>query len=117
MIRICLFGGRDLPQDRSFDCWCALSRILETRGKFELVNGMCPSGADLFAREWAEATGRPIDEFHADWQRFGLAAGPIRNRAMAISGLAGAVSFPGGKGTAVMAAECAAAGVAVWAWS
>lgn len=118
MIRICLFGGRDLPRARAFDVWSALSRILEAKGRagFILVNGACDTGADLYAREWAESTGIKVEWHQALWNEHGRAAGPIRNRAMATSGLAGAVSFPGGKGTADMAAKCAAAGVAVWAW-
>ena len=40
-------------------------------------------GADRMGWEFAKSNGIPVHEFPADWGRYGKAAGPIRNRAMA----------------------------------
>jgi len=49
----------------------------------EFVNGMCETGADLLAREYARKRGRKVHEFPADWDKHKKAAGPIRNEEMA----------------------------------
>ncbi len=52
----------------------------------EFVNGMCKTGADLLAREYARKRGRKVHEFpctQADWTEHGKKAGPMRNGKMA----------------------------------
>ncbi len=44
----------------------------------EVVSGGC-RGADLFGEEWAQENGIPIKRFPANWEKYGKAAGPIRN--------------------------------------
>lgn len=44
----------------------------------EMVNGGCPSGVDAWCNDRWECT-----IFHADWEKHGKAAGPIRNKQMA----------------------------------
>ena len=39
-------------------------------------------GADTFAREIAEELSIPVLKFPAQWEKFGKAAGPIRNKQM-----------------------------------
>lgn len=46
-----------------------------------VIAGGC-RGADTLAAIAAKACGYPFREFPADWQRFGKAAGPIRNQKM-----------------------------------
>jgi hypothetical protein len=46
-----------------------------------VIAGGC-RGADTLAVRAAKACGYPFWEFPADWQRFGKAAGPIRNQSM-----------------------------------
>ena len=46
-----------------------------------VIAGAC-RGADLLAVKAAGACGIPYVEFPADWQKFGKAAGPIRNARM-----------------------------------
>jgi predicted Rossmann fold nucleotide-binding protein DprA/Smf involved in DNA uptake len=48
----------------------------------EVVCGMAP-GVDTIGKSWAEAWAIPVKEFPADWDKYGKAAGPIRNRQMA----------------------------------
>ena len=59
----------------------ALERRIATGD--EIVNGMCPTGADLLARIYANNYGHEIIPFPADWDQFGPAAGPRRNHQMA----------------------------------
>lgn len=48
----------------------------------EIVNGGCPSGVDLVAKKIFQNV-YPITFFYADWDSYGLSAGPKRNREMA----------------------------------
>ena len=48
----------------------------------EVVSGTA-IGADRLGEKWAIANGIPIKEIPADWNRYGNAAGPMRNKAMA----------------------------------
>lgn len=41
------------------------------------------AGADLHGEDWARRRGITVTRFPADWQTYGRAAGPIRNRQMA----------------------------------
>lgn len=47
-----------------------------------VIEGNCPSGADLHARQWLFKRGLPTRSYTADWHSFGTGAGPIRNRRM-----------------------------------
>ena len=67
-------------------------------------------GADALADQVARRLGWPVRPVLAQWSRFGVSAGPIRNRKMLSAALALArslepaggvilLAFPGGKGT------------------
>ena len=65
-----------------------------------VVHGACPTGADAAAEQWAQAmkaSGLPVsvERFHADWHRFGKAAGPMRNTTMVADGADVCLAFPG----------------------
>lgn len=47
----------------------------------EVLSGQC-EGADLIGEQWARDHGIHVDPYPADWDRYGLAAGPIRNQDM-----------------------------------
>lgn len=51
---------------------------------FTVVEGQCPKGgADLYAAQWAAAVEGVVHDPHpADWNKYGRAAGPIRNQEM-----------------------------------
>lgn len=71
-------------------------------------------GADAEAREWAYSRGLVPVVFHANWDRLGKAAGPIRNQQMIyyVQGKQACgllIAFPGGKGTADMIRRAKAA--------
>lgn len=63
-------------------------------------------GADWQAHRWAASTGVPEDPYPADWDRFGRAAGPLRNQRM-VDVLDGVrwrlvVAFPAGSSAGTM---------------
>lgn len=87
-------GGRDYffsLEDEAF---------LDSLPITEVVCG-CAKGADTCGEEWALERGLPVKRFPAKWDKFGLGAGHIRNRQMALYAEV-VVLFPGGKGTASM---------------
>lgn len=68
----------------------------------EVVSGCC-RGVDKLGESWARSHGIPIEHYPADWQNFGKAAGPVRNRGMAqYADALIAILAPGSKGTADM---------------
>ena len=77
---VIIAGSRDLAISTSeLDCI-----IKESKFKIKkLVCGMCPTGIDAAAVNWAKENGIPIEEYPADWEKYGKSAGPIRNRLMA----------------------------------
>lgn len=69
-------------------------------------------GADELAREWADEADVDFETFEADWEKWGNAAGPIRNQEMLDAGDVDLVlAFPGGRGTADMVAKAKRAGI------
>jgi len=73
------------------------------------------TGADRFARTWAQLNGVPAQTFPADWQRLGNSAGFERNRHMLAFGQPElVVAFPGGNGTANMIKLARVAGLEVY---
>jgi YspA, cpYpsA-related SLOG family len=63
----------------------ALQELLSFFGPFELVEG-ASRGADQLARVAAKRLGLGFIEYPAEWTRYGLAAGPIRNETMLVAG-------------------------------
>lgn len=71
-------------------------------------------GADMLASDWQRKNSYQPKyiEYQAEWDRFGYAAGPIRNKKMLDVGKPDmVVRFPGGRGTANMAKIAKEAGV------
>lgn len=88
MTRILVTGSRHWPDSDALRA--ALDELLAQHGQpLTVVVGDCPTGADRMARRWAldrRASGARLEVHHADWHRYGRAAGPIRNRRMVASG-------------------------------
>lgn len=107
-----LTGSRDLSSREIV--WSYLSRVFERTG-FDLLvrHGDCETGADKFAHQWCQFYQVPVDPMPADWERYGNAAGPIRNRGMAERGGDFWVAFwlRGVKGTKNAVGEFADAGI------
>lgn len=78
-LRMCMTGGRDfLDIDH---VWSSLDEIHRVTGIAELGGG-CAKGADENALAWCEANNVAWRSYFADWDRFGTAAGSIRNQQM-----------------------------------
>jgi len=68
----------------------------------EIISGMA-RGVDTYAADWAVVNWCKLHAFYADWDKYGKAAGYIRNKQMLKEGKPDVViAFPGGKGTAMM---------------
>ena len=81
MVRVIIAGSR------SFNDWELLSNSVHDillnydTDELEIVSGGC-SGADKMGEEYAEEWGIKCTVFQADWDKYGVAAGPIRNNQM-----------------------------------
>lgn len=56
--------------------------INQFSNKFEIVSG-CARGADKLGERYAKEKGIPVIRFPAEWNRYGLQAGILRNEEMA----------------------------------
>jgi len=77
----------------------ALNDVYTHYGKFVLVHGGCPTGADKIADEWFNEHGwfycpGDPDIFEARWDIEGTQAGPLRNGRMVRSGAKLGLAFP-----------------------
>ena len=88
-------GGRDYELTEDDYLW--LDEIPDVT---HVIEGGA-KGADRGGRLWAIYRGLPYHTEPADWENYGNAAGPRRNRKMAEMADALAV-FPGGRGSASM---------------
>lgn len=84
-------------------------------GTVEIISGMA-KGVDTAAVHFAKGHDYKLYEFPADWEKYGKAAGAIRNRQMLKEGrpdLVVAFLAPDSKGTADMVKAATDAGVPV----
>ncbi len=79
-MRVIVSGSRSFKGQS----WLLVRRAVRQAGfaVTELVHGACPEGADRLADVWAEREGIPVHRFPADWRRYGISAGPMRNESM-----------------------------------
>jgi hypothetical protein len=83
-MRVLVTGSRTLKDPTPV--WTVLAGLREIHGKtpFVVIHGHNPRGADHWADTFpGEAR---IDRYPADWEQFGPAAGPLRNRDMLVRG-------------------------------
>ena len=72
------------------------------QGEIEIATG-CARGADAVTREWCEHNEVPFNVYYANWDKYGKAAGFLRNSQMYDHFQPDAVlAFPGGRGTEMM---------------
>lgn len=62
-----------------------LSKVQQERGVEVVIEGTA-KGADTCGARAAIRLGIPVLSFPADWRKFGLSAGPIRNKQMLTTG-------------------------------
>ena len=111
-MKLIIAGGRD-EELSTFDLY-KIALFCLVHDVSEIVNGGA-TGVDAQAAGFATNAQIPIKVFHADWEKHGKAAGPIRNAEMAAYADA-VVLFPGGKGTESMYQEAKKAGIKIYDW-
>lgn len=112
VFRVVVAGSREF---NDFERLCAdLDYLLSRRlPDVEIISG-CARGADTLGERYAAMRGLPCRRFPADWARFGRAAGPLRNAAMAAVADAAVVYWrPGSRGSADMVRAAQARGLRV----
>jgi hypothetical protein len=110
-LRVLVCGGRDFKDWELFDK--TLLELDEATMITDIIAGGA-KGADTLAQIWAAEFGVNAHFYHADWDTYGRAAGPIRNKQMLDEGKPDlVVAFPGGRGTANMVKQAREAGVKV----
>lgn len=108
--KVIVCGGRDFGNLDFVST--VLDRIDRERGIDTIVHGNA-AGADSMAKIWAFRNGRREWSFPAEWSKYGLSAGPRRNKQMLGSGAKLVIAFPGGKGTRNMVKQAKSAGLEV----
>jgi hypothetical protein len=111
-LRVLVCGGRDF--DDLDTVWGELDAH-HALGPIAVVIQGGAKGADLLGEKWAIANNVLTITFKPDWEAFGPAAGPMRNKRMLDEGKPDLVlAFPSkGPGTANMVKQAKEAGVRV----
>lgn len=109
--RVLVCGGRDYCNEKL--AFAVLDAAHSANPIVTLIHGGA-AGADMLAAAWAGRNGVRAEEYKADWDTHGRAAGPIRNRRMLDEGKPDMViAFPGGRGTKNMIEQAEGANVPV----
>ena len=111
-MKILVTGGRGY-NDAAYLFWI-LDKIHAKRTIDLIIEGGA-TGADRLARAWAIRSSVLYQPYPANWERYGLRAGHVRNHAMLRESKPDVVvAFKGGKGTAHMVRIAKEAGVRVF---
>lgn len=108
MMKVIIAGSRDI-----YDYDLVKEAIVASGFEItEVVSGRA-RGVDSLGERWAHENGVPLQTFPADWEKFGKAAGPIRNGEMAeySEALIAVMWSEGSKGTANMVKQAEAKGL------
>jgi hypothetical protein len=108
-MRVLVCGGRNYID------WANVHRVLSTLDPPPtLVMSGGARGVDSMALAWAKDRRIATLKFMADWDRYGLSAGPRRNQKMLDDGRPDMViAFPGSVGTADMVRRARLAGIPI----
>lgn len=98
-MRIIVCGGRDFTNTQFVRN--VLDDIHNEEGITEIIQGGA-RGADRMALCWAMDTQIPYTTVNAEWDKYGKAAGPIRNQEMIKRNPDLVIAFDGGRGTESM---------------
>lgn len=104
-MRVIVTGSRRWPSEDAV--WERLAWLiaenLDAGDTLTVVHGDCQTGADSFVRSWFQLPDSSdgvtlIEERHpADWDRYGMSAGPRRNAEMIRAGADLVLAFPYGE--------------------
>lgn len=112
-MRVLICGGRDY-QDENRVAQSLQNYQVYTGKTITLIIAGGASGADFLAAKVAKDQGIPWVEMPANWDKFGKAAGPMRNKAMLdLLKPDVVIAFPGGVGTRNMCVQAKVAKVPV----
>ena len=78
--RVIIAGSRNYEDFYSLSSFCKI--CLSKKSNIEIVSGHA-KGADLLGERFSKENGYRLKLFPAEWDKYGLAAGPKRNKAMA----------------------------------
>lgn len=80
--RIIIAGGRDFNDYELLSL--AVNQVIDyiKPVKVEIISGAC-RGTDKLGERYAAINGYEVRRFYPDWNKYGKAAGPIRNKQMA----------------------------------
>ena len=112
--RVIIAGSRGFTAFADLCAYCdkVLARKAQ-EGQIVVLSGHC-RGVDLMGEAYAKTKGYTVEVHPADWQRYGLAAGPKRNKEMAAAAHALIAIWDGkSRGTKNMIDEARAAGLPV----
>lgn len=79
-MKLIIAGSRGYGKARALEL---VTRAMEDIRRPSLVISGTARGIDQAGEEWAAAVGLPVERVPADWERYGRAAGPLRNALMA----------------------------------
>ena len=103
-MKILICGGRHFS-DYDFLVTC-MNELNQRFNITAIISGRC-RGADLLGERWAINNEIPIIPFPANWKKYGVSAGQIRNQQMIDEGKPDlCIAFPGNNGTADMIRRC-----------
>jgi predicted Rossmann-fold nucleotide-binding protein len=122
-LRVLVCGGREYKNNKKvyeildlIKSLCDANKISDLsvdRNKLVIIQGGA-NGADRLASSWAKDRNVEQEEYPADWNTYGRAAGFIRNSLMLKSGKPDMViAFPGNTGTKMMISLAQKAGIPV----
>lgn len=118
MVRIIFCGDRNWEDYQKI---LEIAHVLKTELDFIMIQGGAPGGDELSERAAIELEIQ-CERYDADWEKYGRAAGPIRNTQMRVKGRAdGVVAFhmdiASSKGTKNMVDQSIKAGLPVWIYT
>jgi hypothetical protein len=82
-VRVLVCGSRSWEDSKYI--FTKLDRLNRNLGFDAVIEG-CARGADSIAEDWAKSRSIQLNHFPAQWEEFGKAAGPIRNKQMLVEG-------------------------------
>jgi len=79
-MKVLVCGSRGYPTDEVIEY---LDNLYDNYGAFDIIQGGCPNSPDETALKWSQHRSNiGMIEYPAEWGKYGLGAGPIRNAKM-----------------------------------